>query len=677
VENTSDPGSGEETPATQAPSKSTPARKPAATRKPAAPRKQTAAAKKPAAPRKPAPRTVKPALAEDADSEVTLTVHQLTVPSISVGDGSVQESTDEAAGESTSAEPASPPKTPRATPVRRTTATKKAEDAAAKPATSRTTAASRTTTPSRTTAASKSAAAGKTTAASKSAAARTSRPSTAKTPAKPTTPRTAAARKAAAAKAVVEPDVIDSPVEAPAVDAPAEVQKSVEPEVTDASAEVNTDTSEVEADRSDAVTVEPEPSKPETADEEPATNAEPATDTAEPEVVEPESVTEVDKPASTDAAPVKSRVSRAAKKRAPRGTAASTAVVETTTDDAASAPVVAPQIEPEQETSEDAPAEVEAPKEEPAELVPAEPEPELAEPEPTRSEPAETTPAKSEPATKSTASRAPTEVAKRPGSKVASRPTSADTVLRVSGLTKRFSNVVAVDSIDLDVVAGDFYGIVGPNGAGKTTTLSMITGLLRPDSGTVEVHGADVWANPIVAKRNIGVLPDRLRLFDRLTGAQMLYYAGVLRGLDRATARSRSNDLANAFGLDGAMSRLVADYSAGMIKKIALAAAMIHSPRLLVLDEPFESVDPVSEAVVTGILKKYTAAGGTVLMSSHSMDLVERTCDKVAVVIDGRILADGTLAEVQAGGTLEARFRELAGADAEVEGLEWLHSFSD
>ncbi|MGV8882932.1 MAG: ATP-binding cassette domain-containing protein [Rhodoglobus sp.] len=623
MENTSDPGSGEETPATQAPSKSTSARKPVAARKPAAPRKPTPAAKKPAAPRKPAARTAKLAPAQDADSEVTLTVAQLTVPSISVGDGSAQESSDETAVESTSAKPASQPKTPRATPVRRATTAKTEGDAAAKPATSRTTAASRTTTPTRTTAASKSAAAGKTTAASKSAAARTSHASAAKTPAKPTTPRTAAARKAAATQAVAEPDVvkpdvIDSPVEveAPAVDAPAEVQTSAEPE----------------------------------------------------------SATEVDESASADAAPVKSRISRAAKKRAPRDTAASSSVAETetATEDAAPAPVVTPEIEPEEEPAEEAPATVEPAQEEPAEVVPAEREPE--EPQPTQPEPAETTSAKPEPAAKTTSTA---EVAKRPGSKVATRPTSTDTVLRVSGLTKRFSNVVAVDSIDLDVVAGDFYGIVGPNGAGKTTTLSMITGLLRPDSGTVEVHGADVWANPIVAKRNIGVLPDRLRLFDRLTGAQMLYYAGVLRGLDRATARSRSNDLANAFGLDGAMSRLVADYSAGMTKKIALAAAMIHSPRLLVLDEPFESVDPVSEAVVTGILKKYTAAGGTVLMSSHSMELVERTCDKVAVVIDGRILADGTLAEVQAGGTLEARFRELAGADAEVEGLEWLHSFSD
>lgn len=261
----------------------------------------------------------------------------------------------------------------------------------------------------------------------------------------------------------------------------------------------------------------------------------------------------------------------------------------------------------------------------------------------------------------------------------AHRPTkgTADVVLSVSGLTKRFDDKVAVAGIDLEVKVGDFYGIVGPNGAGKTTTLSMITGLLRPDAGTVTVHGSDVWSDTAHAKRSMGVLPDRLRLFDRLTGGQLLYYAAVLRGLDGETARSRTGDLARAFGLEESLGRLVSDYSAGMTKKIALAAAMIHSPRLLVLDEPFESVDPVSAATVTDILKKYVAAGGTVVLSSHSMDLVQRICDNVAVVVRGEILADGTMESVRNGGTLEERFVELAGGLTTVEGLEWLHSFSD
>ena len=250
-------------------------------------------------------------------------------------------------------------------------------------------------------------------------------------------------------------------------------------------------------------------------------------------------------------------------------------------------------------------------------------------------------------------------------------------VLNISGLQKSFGQTVAVSGIDLEVRAGSFFGIVGPNGAGKTTTLSMVTGLLRPDAGTVTVNGIDVWANPFAAKRIIGVLPDRLRLFDRLTGAQLLYYSGVLRGLDDVTVRQRSADLATAFGLEDALNRLVADYSAGMTKKIALACAMIHSPRLLVLDEPFESVDPVSAVNVTEILQKYVASGGTVVLSSHGMDLIQRVCDHVAIIVQGAVLASGTIAEVRGEQTLEERFVELAGGRKVAEGMEWLHSFSD
>ena len=213
-------------------------------------------------------------------------------------------------------------------------------------------------------------------------------------------------------------------------------------------------------------------------------------------------------------------------------------------------------------------------------------------------------------------------------------------------LTKRFGTMVAVDSADLEIKAGSFYGFVGPNGAGKTTTLSMVTGLLRPDSGVVKVYGADVWRNASVAKRMLGVLPDRLRLFDRLTGAEYLHHSAGLRGLDRETTLNRTADLVNAFGLEHSLHRFVSDYSAGMVKKISIASAMIHSPRLLVLDEPFESVDPVSAQLVIDILKKFTAAGGTVLMSSHSMHLIERICDHVAIIADGRMLASGTLDEV-------------------------------
>ncbi len=265
----------------------------------------------------------------------------------------------------------------------------------------------------------------------------------------------------------------------------------------------------------------------------------------------------------------------------------------------------------------------------------------------------------------------------QPKSVLASVAKPAPIVIEARGLIKRFGQTIAVSDLNLTVRAGSFYGIVGPNGAGKTTTLSMITGLLRPAAGTVTVHGIDVWKRPNDAKRVIGVLPDRLRLFDRLTGAQLLYYAGTLRGLDNDTVRTRSADLAAAFGLEDALNRLVADYSAGMTKKIALACAMIHSPRVLVLDEPFESVDPVSAVNVTEILQKYVAAGGTVVLSSHGMDLIQRVCDHVAIIVQGRVLAAGTVDEVRGQKTLEDRFVELAGGRKVAEGMEWLHNFSD
>ncbi|AZS37160.1 Daunorubicin/doxorubicin resistance ATP-binding protein DrrA [Microbacterium lemovicicum] len=250
-------------------------------------------------------------------------------------------------------------------------------------------------------------------------------------------------------------------------------------------------------------------------------------------------------------------------------------------------------------------------------------------------------------------------------------------VLRVRGITKVFGETRAVDGIDLTVPAGTFYGLVGPNGAGKTTTLSMIAGLLRPDRGSIEVNGIDAKTDPVGAKRAMGVLPDRLRTFDRLTGRQLLYYYGILRKLPPSVVESRTADLARAFDLTDALGRVVSDYSAGMAKKVMLAGAMIHSPRLLVLDEPFEAVDPVSSAVILDILGTYVAHGGTVILSSHGMDLVERVCSRVAVIVAGQVLAEGTVDEVRGELTLEQRFIELAGGLSDVEGLEWLHTFSD
>ncbi|WP_434810347.1 ABC transporter ATP-binding protein [Microbacterium sp. bgisy189] len=249
--------------------------------------------------------------------------------------------------------------------------------------------------------------------------------------------------------------------------------------------------------------------------------------------------------------------------------------------------------------------------------------------------------------------------------------------LRLTGVTKWYGGTKAVDAIDLVVPAGSFYGIVGPNGAGKTTTLSMVAGLLRPDAGRVEIGGVDLVARPREAKQRMGVLPDRLRTFDRLTGRQLLHYYGVLRGVNAGVVDTRTRDLARAFDLVDALQRPVSDYSAGMTKKIMLAGALIHSPRLLVLDEPFEAVDPVSSAVILDILKTYVDHGGTVVLSSHGMDLVERVCTGVAVIVAGQVLAEGAVEDVRGELTLEQRFVELAGGLSDVEGLEWLHTFSD
>jgi ABC-2 type transport system ATP-binding protein len=260
-----------------------------------------------------------------------------------------------------------------------------------------------------------------------------------------------------------------------------------------------------------------------------------------------------------------------------------------------------------------------------------------------------------------------------PAEPVSTGPGAAP-ALRITGLRKRFGEKVAVDGVDLEVPAGSFYGLVGPNGAGKTTTLSMATGLLRPDAGSIEVLGHDVWRDPTHAKSLVGVLSDGIALFDRLTGEQLITYHGLLNGIDRETVASRVADLLDLLDLREAAGTLVVDYSAGMTKKAALACALVHAPRLLVLDEPFESVDPISAANIRDILQGYVRGGGTVIVSSHSMDLVQRMCDHVAVVAAGRVLAAGTTDDVRAGSTLEDRFVELVGGRQHNEGPSWLRT---
>lgn len=254
-------------------------------------------------------------------------------------------------------------------------------------------------------------------------------------------------------------------------------------------------------------------------------------------------------------------------------------------------------------------------------------------------------------------------------------PTEAQPpALAIRGLVKIFGNLVAVANLNLDIPKGSFYGFVGPNGAGKTTTLNMATGLLTPDQGTAYVNGIDVWKDDHAARAQLGVMPDGMRLLDRLSGPDFLVHVGMLRGLDRETARQRAHQLLDTLDLTDAGKKLISDYSAGMTKKISLAAALIHAPSLLVLDEPFEAVDPVSAANIRQILQDFTSRGGTVILSSHVMATVQQLCTHVAVINHGQVLASGTTEEVAAGMSLDERFAQLVGGVHTSEGLSWLAS---
>jgi ABC-2 type transport system ATP-binding protein len=248
--------------------------------------------------------------------------------------------------------------------------------------------------------------------------------------------------------------------------------------------------------------------------------------------------------------------------------------------------------------------------------------------------------------------------------------------IEVRGLRKSFGDKEAVAGIDLEIAPGSLAGLIGPNGAGKTTSLSMVTGLLRPDGGQVLINGLDAWADPVAAKAIIGVVTAEARLFERLSGAEMLEYAGRLRGLPAGEARSRAAQLLDVLDLTADAKRLVADYSTGMRKKTSLGCALIDNPAVLFLDEPLEGVDPISADVIRRLLTRFVGSGSTVLFSSHVMELVEQVCDHVSIIDNGEIVASGTTDEVRGGKTLQQAFVDLVGSKASGEGLSWLGSSS-
>ncbi|MDH3292974.1 MAG: ABC transporter ATP-binding protein [Acidimicrobiia bacterium] len=248
-----------------------------------------------------------------------------------------------------------------------------------------------------------------------------------------------------------------------------------------------------------------------------------------------------------------------------------------------------------------------------------------------------------------------------------------DLAIRAIGLTKRFGAHTAVDGINLTVPTGSFYGLLGPNGAGKSTTLAMAVGLLRPDAGNIVVNNLPVWPDPTPVKATIGVVPEDLLLFERLTAREYLTYVGRFRNLNDDQIRERSGDLLKALDLELAANKLIADFSQGMRKKISLAAALIHSPPLLILDEPFESVDPVSQRSIRHILDHLIDRGRTVIFSSHVMATVEELCDSVAIMDEGRIVRAGPIGEVTAGRRLDDVFAEAVGTDlVGPPSLDWL-----
>lgn len=216
-------------------------------------------------------------------------------------------------------------------------------------------------------------------------------------------------------------------------------------------------------------------------------------------------------------------------------------------------------------------------------------------------------------------------------------------------LTRRFGEFTAVDGVTLAVAPGQFFGFLGPNGAGKSTTIKMLTGLLAPTSGQIQILGRDFSADPLEVKRQIGVVPEGLALFGRLTASEYLRFVGRMYGLDRQTTNRRTEELLDFMNLASEPKKLVTDFSHGMQKKLALAAAVIHGPRVLFLDEPFEGVDAIAAGTLKAMLQRMTERGATIFLTSHVLEIVERLCSHVAIIHQGRLVANGSLEELRSG----------------------------
>lgn len=242
-------------------------------------------------------------------------------------------------------------------------------------------------------------------------------------------------------------------------------------------------------------------------------------------------------------------------------------------------------------------------------------------------------------------------------------------------LTRFFGPACAVDGIDLAVERGTFYGFLGPNGAGKSTTIKMLTGLLAPSGGQMLVLGHNMLdpRQAIEAKRRMGVIPEDLALFDNLTAREYLTFVGRIHLMPRDTIRSRCDELLALLDLHGEEKKLTLEYSHGMKKKLAMAAALLPNPDLLFLDEPFEGVDAVTSRVIRDLLAGFVARGSTIFLTSHVLEIVERLCTHVGMIVKGRLVAQGSLENIRQGGSLEDRFLQQAGADHEAtRKLDWL-----